>query len=343
MVNPEDETHVLISELRDKAASLEELERRVGELEKIRMQLFGDGQRLRRELEEAHEILNQWEWFFENSIDILCVLGVDGYFKRINKAFELTLGYRRETFLSQPIVYFVHPDDFDRTAAELRALNSGRDTLDFEVRFRHADGSWRWLSWTCPGRTLAAPYLYAIARDVSERKRSEQEILFLARHDVLTGLVNRAVFELELLQAIARTERNSNNAVALFLLDLDGFKAVNDSLGHLAGDHVLKTVAERLRMELRKSDLVCRLGGDEFALIVEGPTISIEVHHVAEKLIAAVNKPIAWDTVEVTVGCSIGIALFPNVGNTQGGLLSLADSALYAAKNSGKNCFRFYA
>jgi diguanylate cyclase (GGDEF)-like protein/PAS domain S-box-containing protein len=339
MDGPE-QPHVLLDELRTKAASLEQLERRVSELEQIRSELFGDGQRLRQELEEYRQVLNQWEWFFENSLDILCVIGVDGYFRRVNKAFEAALGRGRDELLGRPIVDWVHPDDGAKTALELKALNDGKDTVGFETRWSHADGSWHWLAWTCPGRASNAPYLYAIARDVSERKRSEEEILFLAQHDVLTGLSNRAVFELELEQAIARTDRNRNNAVALFLLDLDGFKQINDTYGHPAGDHVLKEVAARLHSVLRKSDLVCRLGGDEFALLVEGPADTLSPPHVADKVLAAVGALIEWDGMPMVVGCSIGIVLYTGSGGNGIDLLTKADEALYAAKHGGKNCYR---
>lgn len=327
--------------LRQKAERLTRLEQRITELDQELKQeqsaLLDVTSHLAQELETYREIKEEWEWFFENSIDMLCVAGVDGYFKKVNRAFTETLGYPREELLAHPFIDFVHPDDVQRTMKELHRLGAGFTCVNFENRYRARDGSWHWLAWTCPPLLPSTSRLYAIARDVTESKRSSEEVLYRAMHDALTGLSNRAAFEHELAQSLARITRNPGSAIALLLIDLDGFKAVNDTYGHAAGDELLKEVSRRFMAEQRQGDLVCRLGGDEFAWLAEGRQ-PLNVGALAERLLHAVNTPISLTPeASVRVGCSIGIALAPDDACDGVRLLECADHAMYGVKKTGKN------
>jgi diguanylate cyclase (GGDEF)-like protein len=174
--------------------------------------------------------------------------------------------------------------------------------------------------------------LVAIA-DVSERMRAEARISYLAHHDALTGLANRIRFHEALDEALARNA----DGVTLFLLDLDGFKPVNDTYGHAVGDELLRLVAGRLRAAARGGDHVARLGGDEFALVRMLPLG--EPSEMAERLIAMLSAPFHVTTHQITIGVSVGIARAGPRGDTDR-LLALADTALYTAKRAGKNTWR---
>jgi diguanylate cyclase (GGDEF)-like protein/PAS domain S-box-containing protein len=180
--------------------------------------------------------------------------------------------------------------------------------------------------------------LLGVARDITESKRMEAELVRRANHDNLTGLPNRAYFHYELQQAIKRAQRHSGE-LALMYFDIDRFKLINDTFGHDAGDLVIRTFADRVRSTLRESDFVARLGGDEFVLIVENLASRAEAGGVAGKLIAAMEEPFDLGGRTHQVSTSIGIAIFEE-GMGADRLLKAADEAMYAAKRAGRNCFR---
>lgn len=338
-----DPDNKIIARLRKKAERLERLESRLRVLEQEREDLLDCKQQLSSKLERYHRSLREWEWFFEHSVQMLCIAGLDGYFKRVNAAFANALGYSKEELLSRPFVDFVHPDDVTRTTRELEGLGAGYDSVSFENRYRAKDGSWRWIAWYCPAITNVTTKLFAIARDITEDRRKEAEILHKASHDSLTGLHNRAAFEESLESAIALQRRNQTGEVVLYLVDIDGFKEVNDRHGHLAGDHLLQVISERFRQVQRAGEMVARVGGDEFAFLVDGTTDDANTYPfepLAERIIAQVSEPVALNKETVTVGCSIGISTFPGSADDFGTLMSQADKAMYSVKHSGKNGFR---
>ena len=182
----------------------------------------------------------------------------------------------------------------------------------------------------------------SIMEDITERRRAEAEIVHLARHDVLTGLANRAEFNEKLEEASKRLKRNGG-PISVMMLDLDKFKAVNDTLGHPAGDQLLVEVGQRLQATLRETDVLARLGGDEFAIIQEGgPSQHEGAIALALRIINAVSKPFDLNGHQASVGTSIGIALAPEHGVEPEELLKSADLALYNAKANGRNDFRIY-
>jgi diguanylate cyclase (GGDEF)-like protein len=182
----------------------------------------------------------------------------------------------------------------------------------------------------------------AIMEDITERRRAEAEIVHLARHDVLTGLANRAEFNEKLEQACKRLKRGGDD-ITVMMLDLDRFKAVNDMFGHPAGDQLLIEVSRRLKSTLREADLLARLGGDEFAIIQEGGPAQREgAIALALRIIQSISEPFDINGFEVNVGASIGIAMAPVHGSEPEALLKSADLALYAVKAQGRNDFRIY-
>jgi diguanylate cyclase (GGDEF)-like protein len=175
-------------------------------------------------------------------------------------------------------------------------------------------------------------------RDITERKLAEQKIAHLAHHDYLTNLPNRALFLDRLDQALSLAKRGHYKSAVLFL-DLDGFKAINDTLGHDAGDLLLQVVAQRLKPLVRDSDTVARIGGDEFTFVLNDIGSCDAVAAVAQKIITALAEPFALPHGKCQVGGSIGVALFPDDSTDAEALLRMADEAMYVAKQNGKNTY----
>ncbi|MRW84819.1 EAL domain-containing protein [Pseudoduganella sp. FT26W] len=183
--------------------------------------------------------------------------------------------------------------------------------------------------------------IVAIVRDISERKLAEERMLHLAHHDTLTGLPNRILIADRLEHTIAQARRGGGSVLVAFI-DLDGFKLVNDGLGHNAGDELLKVVAERMAGCLRASDTVGRFGGDEFVLLLNEPGSAVDAAPVLERVREAVLQSVSVSGQDVQVSCSIGVAVYPNDGGDPETLLMNADAAMYRAKELGKNNCQFY-
>jgi len=182
-----------------------------------------------------------------------------------------------------------------------------------------------------------------VGADITDRLGQERRIRFLARHDSLTGLLNRATFQEHLTLAIDAAARDGREA-ALLLLDLDGFKEVNDTFGHDAGDALLREVADRLRGVLRASDALARLGGDEFAALVPaGCEVEGNAEQLARRIVAVLGQPFAIGEQEARAGASVGVALCPSHGHDAEALLKAADLALYRAKQDGRGRYRLFA
>lgn len=210
----------------------------------------------------------------------------------------------------------------EKEQANLEALAAKQQTVETLQR------SERLLEQRVAERTHELAEANASLRD------NEQTLLQMARQDALTGLANRIALDEELERAVKRAERHGNGLAAL-VIDLDGFKPINDGHGHAVGDSVLREVAGRLRACVRTSDLVCRFGGDEFVILLEGARIEQDACAVAEKLLAAMGEPVVFGTERLHVSASIGIALYPGGGAMPWDLIAKADDAMYEAKRSG--------
>jgi diguanylate cyclase (GGDEF)-like protein len=183
---------------------------------------------------------------------------------------------------------------------------------------------------------------YGVVRDISDRKRAERTIKYQAYHDLLTGLPNRTLFEDHLSLALAQARRETRMLAVMFL-DLDRFKVVNDTLGHVIGDRLLRVVSKRLKESLRSGDTLARIGGDEFLLLLPQLRSRAEAEAVARKIIDALRSAFVIDGYELYVGCSIGISIYPDDGDSRDSLIKHADIAMYHVKDEGKGNFQFYS
>jgi diguanylate cyclase (GGDEF)-like protein/PAS domain S-box-containing protein len=267
------------------------------------------------------------------------------------------LGISQEDWLTNPYCWrdHVHPDDIDRAWDEYEDAYRNRRSLSHEYRMVHIDGTELWVSeqaFVIPNEAGEPWLIQGVIFDITERKRAEEQIAFLAYHDKLTGLPNRVLFEEMLELSLARARRHGLG-VGVIYLDLDNFKLVNDSLGHHAGDELLVQLAERLRECTRETDLVARHGGDEFLLLLsdldrgiasvsgrEADLVAAEA--VAARVQEALQEPFDLSGTSFYATASIGISLCPRDASDAKSLLRNADTAMYQSKKSGPGSFLVY-
>nr|MDQ2686584.1 diguanylate cyclase [Armatimonadota bacterium] len=274
----------------------------------------------------------------QNAADIIMILDMKAGLRYLSPGVERVWGYEASDLIGRSGFDLVHIDDLARAEALLvQAGDSPETNIVSELRLCRADGSWR----SCEvilRNMMDEPGVEGIVityHDITERKAFENQLAHQAFHDSLSGLPNRALFMDRLGRALARAQRH-DYVVAVLFLDLDNFKVINDSLGHQAGDELLKNVTQRLMSHARPEDTVARLGGDEFTLLLENLADVSEATTVAGRITEALQAPIVLQGYEMFVTASIGIAVSIGGHGDADGLLRDADIAMYQAKNAGK-------
>ncbi|HEX8542443.1 MAG TPA: EAL domain-containing protein [Pseudomonas sp.] len=284
---------------------------------------------------------------FERSPDPIWIVGPDRVINLANSAALQALGFDRESFQGITVLD-ISPefqDDGQRSEDKVKVVleqlkNEG--SLRFEWLHKRADNSFFPAEVTLCSLQLAHEHvIYASVRDISERKKAKQELERLAHFDSVTHLPNRVLFYKSLTQAIERATQ-ANTSLAVLILDLDGFKLVNDSLGHPMGDLLLQQATHRFIDAVRPADIVARLGGDEFAFILYDLHSAADAIPVVQALLQALHQSFDLQGTAALVTASIGVAMGPQHRVTAQGLLTQADTAMYAAKESGRNDYRFY-
>jgi len=265
---------------------------------------------------------------FDLASDLLATVSPAGRLGLLNPAWQEVLGWSRDELRAMPLRELIHPDDLGPTEEQLQAPAGGTATVkNFANRFRHRDGSWRWLLWSA---RYDDGTWYLTAKDVTDRLGLEQHPL----HDPLTRLPNRILLLDRARRALARLHRD-RHAVAILFIDLDRFKAVNDTLGHRAGDDLLLQVANRLKEVIREADTVARFGGDEFVILAEELEGEAEAVAVAERVLHVLEEPFDLDDARVSLRASVGVAVSNDPSRTAEDLLREADIAMYRAKGGG--------
>jgi diguanylate cyclase (GGDEF)-like protein/PAS domain S-box-containing protein len=286
----------------------------------------------------------------EHSSEMILLLAFDTTVEYASPAVRQVLGYEVAEFIGRRFVDNVADQDRALVQAALRRVPAGTSAPSevFEFRIRHRDG--RLLHTECQFTDLlahaAVGAIVANLRDVTERKRIEEQLIHQAFHDPMTGLANRPLFRDRVIHALTR-RGNANRCLAVLFLDLDDFKAINDTFGHDAGDRVLQTISARLLSALRESDTAARVGGDEFAILLEDVANETAVSEIVADLLGVISAPIWLDGKEVSVDCSIGIAVVNSPGSARQAmaveeLLRNADAAMYQAKTTDGNAFRHF-
>lgn len=281
---------------------------------------------------------------FESTFEGIMITNVDNVIELVNPAFTQITG-----FMAHEVI--------GKTPA---ILSSGRHDQSFYAKMHDdiaATGHWQGEIWNRRRTGEAFPEWLTINvvssedgsvinyvgvfSDITQRKAAQDQVLFLAHHDGLTGLPNRASFVDRLRHAIAQARRERVK-VAVMFLDLDNFKQINDTLGHHIGDQLLQMIAQRLTSCMREGDTVARLGGDEFAVVLESIADNGDIDGVSQKIIETLSRPLRLDGHEIAVTVSIGVSVYPDDSENSDELIKYADTAMYRAKESGGNNFRFF-
>jgi diguanylate cyclase (GGDEF)-like protein/PAS domain S-box-containing protein len=298
-------------------------------------------------------------YIVDTSPDIIYILDQEGYFTFINERIESLLGFSKEQIIGKHYSFLIHHDDIERARYIFNERRIGsRASKNIELRLKCKDdrSSLHFNNRTLPielnsmgmysgKNTKANDYTgtYGVARDVTERKIAEETICFQAYHDLLTKLPNRALLRDRLSLAINQAKRDKENLAVMFL-DLDRFKNINDSLGHMIGDELLQQVSTRLKDCIRQADTLARFGGDEFTLMLTKLKDAREdASKLANKITDTLKQPFIIDGHELYVSTSIGIALYPQDGTNMDSLIKHADVAMYHVKGQGKNGYQFYS
>ncbi len=296
----------------------------------------------------AERMQRQASVVFEQSTEGIMVVGADHRIMLGNRAASEITGHLRHELTGVDFFDLLAGHDPD-TRAELREALGGDGRWSGEITARRRDGAvyTAWLSISRIDGGGAEPRRFvAMLHDVTEHRRAERRIRQLAHYDVLTDLPNRALFTDRLDHAI-RHARRADSLAALLVIDLDNFKSINDSLGHLAGDAVLREVAERLRRSVREEDTVARMGGDEFMVLLgdlpDGATARRVTARLCRCVLAELERPVQHDGRDLFTGGSIGVAMLPDDAATAEDLVRCADTAMYAAKRAGRGRFQFFS
>lgn len=295
-------------------------------------------------LEKQSRALRESEERFRSAFNYapigISLVAPTGKWLKVNHALCKILGYTQEEFLESDFQSMLFPEDLGNTLIKMHELLSGKiPTCQLEQRYLHKSGRTVWAAWSVSMASDAntkSPNLIFQIQDITDKKIAEKKLQYEATHDSLTNLPNRSFFMSRLKTALEKTLDKRNYKVSILFIDLDRFKIINDSLGHLVGDELLINIAERLRECLRPNDMVARLGGDEFTILVEGDYDVNEVIGIAERIQAKFAVPFNLSGHEVYSSASIGILHNSDNHLAAEDMMRDADTAMYQAKRAGK-------
>lgn len=264
-------------------------------------------------------------------LDTVFVVDRDNQIVFVSDACQALLGYRADELTGTPITDYMHPDDLAKTRASIVRVMNGQPHFDFRNRYIRKDGGIVHILWAAFWSEEVGARI-GVARNVTALWQAEEELRFLAHHDPLTGLANRALFN-DRLDAALRAAQCHDSSLALLFLDVNDFKGINDVHGHAAGDQVLRMIARRLQGCVRETDTVARMGGDEFTVLLTDIQSQGDVYEKVAQILAVLAEPPDADSSVLTMpSCSIGIACYPADGEDADTLLSHADDDMYRIK-----------
>lgn len=299
-------------------------------------------------LEESEHL---HRFIVDHSPDIVFVLDKQGNFTFLNDTVYQALGFQKDELIGQHYSTIISGESMDQARYVFAERSEGQHKpRNVELTLKSKDNSeHRFFDTSTLSIDLDSSSnhgsniqgTYGVARDITDKKQSQELIRYQAHHDMLTRLPNRMLLEDRLNLAIAQARRNDEKLAVMFL-DLDRFKWVNDTLGHTNGDRLLQAVSKRLEGSLRQGDTLARFGGDEFALILPNVNTEQDAIIIAEKIITELKEPFSVDEHDLYVTASIGISIYPDSGDTIEALIASADLAMYSVKDHGKNGYKFY-
>lgn len=294
-----------------------------------------------KDISKVKESENKYRSLFENNLDIVLALDLEGNVRDVNPKAEILTGLSKQEMLGMNYLSFVASKDIPKAKEDFSVLKKGEASLSVKkITFKNGDCFELEVKTVPIKEEGKITGLFILARDITEFRQNQKRYQELAFTDQVTGIPNRHWFYSEI-ENLKKKCNEQVKTLAILSIDFDNFKDVNDTLGHKAGDLCLKKCAERLKSCLRNQDKVSRVGGDEFVVIMENTTIE-EVKHFTEKILKEMNEPLIIQNHELTVTLSIGISMGNNC-STPEKLLNEADIALIMAKNEGKNNFQFFS
>lgn len=310
----------------------------------ISMQQAEQAEQYANILEAKSDALRESEERFRSAFDYapigIGLVSPSGNWLKVNRALSEILGYSETEFLETDFQSITLPDDLGLTLIKVHELLTGKIVnYQMEQRYVHRTGRTVWTSWSgsaASDSTSTQPNLIFQLQDITGKKSAEEKLQHDATHDALTGLPNRAVFMTRLHEALGKFRQIDGYRVSVLFIDLDRFKYVNDSLGHLIGDELLKEIAVRLRECMRPTDIVARLGGDEFTILVEGRYDTAEVTRIASRIQEKFGIPFDLAGHEIYSSASIGILHASDKHDSSEDVMRDADTAMYQAKRAGK-------
>lgn len=266
-------------------------------------------------------------------LDAVCVVDKQGTFVFVSAAFERIFGYPANEVVGKKMINYVYSGDHQKTHNAIASLLSGElINPRFENRWLRKDGQLVHILWSVRWSEEHQVRI-AVAHDITERKEMEEQLYYMAGHDALTGLPNRSLLMDRLQKVIVKAHRD-NLFFSLLFIDINGFKAVNDTYGHNVGDKLLHSIAQRLSNVMREYDTVGRLGGDEFLIILDNLKSPTESVVIRRKILAQFKAEFQLDELSLNISPSIGIANYPNDGQTDHQLIKYADQAMYKIKGA---------
>lgn len=309
-------------------------------METLLSSIKNDYKKAERELRKNEE---RFRIISENSMDMIKLVDSSGLVEYMSPSVQDITGYQPSDFIGKPYTLHYHEEDVSQLKQEYLDLLEGLEESVIEARFKHKNGHFIWLESTTKviKEDGCVKQFVTISRDISERMSEREKLSKMAFYDYLTGIPNRRLFEDHLDLAINQARR-SNKMVGVLLIDGNGFKQVNDTFGHRAGDLVIKEMANRLSTCVRDTDTVGRIGGDEMGIIlpeIESEEVAI---NIANRVIEAIEKPVFYKDHRISIGAGVGIAFYPQHATHKRKLMRLTDEALYKAKESEKSKFMVY-
>lgn len=299
----------------------------------------------RKKAEEAlQQSEEQYRLIAENMTDLVRVVDPNGVVVYASPSHEHVLGYSPKVFEGYSAFKLIHPDDMDTSQSRFESGVMEKEEHTAEFRMKHAKGHWVWIE--AHAKLVLDEddnilRLQLVGRDITERKMLEEKLSNMAFYDSLTGIPNRRLFQEKLIQTIKEADRY-NRKFALLYMDIDKFKQINDTLGHDAGDELLKQFSVRVQNCLRESDTLARQGGDEFTILLSDIKVEKDAIMIAERILASLQEPWMIDDEEFHTTSSIGVAFYAKEGTSFGELMKQADTAMYAAKEAGRNNIKVY-
>ncbi|WP_025147052.1 EAL domain-containing protein [Bacillus sp. H1a] len=296
-------------------------------------------------VEQKNELYHNQQMFkslYEHHPDPIFTLDLYGNFLNVNNAGATLLGYQTNELLNQPYYSLMYEEDLEEIITAFHHVKKG-ESISLEIRAYHKNRDIYYLNVTAVPIFLKEHIsgVYLMIKDITETKQQQEQINFLAYHDILTELANRRSFHQQLEKAIIRA-KTSKRPFAVMFLDLDRFKVINDTLGHRIGDLLLIAVAKRLERISTPNMKLARLAGDEFTILIEDYKKDKDVQKIADMIVVSMNEPFEIENQHLQISSSIGIAIYPEAGEDPLSILQHADMAMYEAKNKGKNGSSLY-